>query len=252
MGGFDIMGFFKGINYNLKGLRLGLKTPGLLMLGLLRFFVVILITGASVGLILYYHDQIFSLLWARPESAWFVWLWYIASWLLTILLVAVSAVLSYLVAQILFGVFIMDKMSRITERLVTGAEKQPDNAAIFAQVGYLLKQEIPRAVLPVMLALILMVLSWFTPLGPILTIVSPIVAAVFLAWDSTDLIPARQMAPFNTRLKLLLKNPLFHLGFGILFLIPLVNILILSFSPVGGTMFFIDKEKERALEKQDS
>ncbi len=241
-----MMGFFKGLNYNLKGLRMGLTTPKLLILGLLRFFVVITITAASAGLILYYHEQIFSLLWTRPESNWLVWLWHIASWLLTIFLVAVSGVLSYLAAQILFGVFIMDKMSRITERIVTGAEKPSDGASIFAQFSYLIKQEIPRAMLPVMLALILMVLSWFTPLGPILTILSPLVAAVFLAWDNTDLIPARQMEPFNTRFGYLIKNPLFHLGFGLLFLIPLLNILILSFAPVGATLFHIDKGKKQA------
>ncbi len=241
-----MMGFFKGINYNLKGLRLGLKTPSLLILGLIRFFVVIVITAVSAGLILHYHEQIFSLLWTRPESTWLVWLWHVVSWLLTISLVAVSGVLSYLAAQILFGVFIMDKMSRITERLVTGAEKQPDGASIFAQFAYLIKQEIPRAMLPVMLALFLMVLSWFTPLGPVLTILSPLIAATFLAWDNTDLIPARRMEPFNTRLKRLLKSPLLHLGFGILFLIPLLNMFILSFAPVGATLYHLDAEKKKA------
>lgn len=238
------MGFFKGINYNLKGLRMGLKTPALLVLGLVRFFMVIAITAVSAGFILYHHETIISLLWARPESNWVVWLWHIVSWLLTIFLVAVSGVLSYLAAQILFGVFIMDKMSRITERLATGVEKQPDGDSILSQFGYLIKQEIPRAMLPVMLALVLMVLSWFTPLGPILTVLSPVIAAVFLAWDNTDLIPARRMEPFNVRLKLLLKNPLFHLGFGVLFLIPLLNMLILSFAPVGAALFHIDMDNK--------
>jgi hypothetical protein len=44
------------------------------------------------------------------------WAWHLASWLLTLLLMGISAVAAYLLAQVLFAVFIMDLMSRITQR----------------------------------------------------------------------------------------------------------------------------------------
>jgi CysZ protein len=68
-------------------------------------------------------------------------------------------------------------------------------------MGFLIRQEMPRNIIPVVLTLFIMVLGWFTPLGPVLTIVGPMVAAIFLAWDNTDLIPARNLQPFGQRFK---------------------------------------------------
>ena len=106
---------------------------------------------------------------------------------------------------------------------------------------YLVRQEIPRAVLPVILSLLPMILGWVTPLGPVLALVSAAIVVIFLAWDNTDLIPARRLVPFGKRFNSLLKNLPFHLGFGLPFLIPVLNILFLSFAPVGATLYFIDK-----------
>jgi CysZ protein len=73
------------------------------------------------------------------------------------------------------------------------------------------------------------------------TVVSSAAAVIFLAWDNTDLIPARRLVPFGERLRLLRSTLPFHLGFGLLFLIPFLNILFLSFAPVGATLYYIEK-----------
>ncbi len=67
----------------------------------------------------------------------------------------------------------------------------------------------------------------------------------FLAWDNTDLIPARQLVPFKTRFRLLLNAIPFHLGFGLPFLIPGLNLLLLSFAPIGATLYHMDKNKDQ-------
>lgn len=236
------MNLFKGIAYNLKGVKLGLKTPRLFLLGLTRFVIVVFITILSASLILLFHQEILNLVWAKPESQWIVWLWHAVSWLLSILLVGVAAIISYLISQILFSVIIMDKMSRITEQLVSGREKDPRKMPFLKLFLYLIRQEIPRATIPVLLTLIIMILGWLTPLGPVVAIITSAIAAIFLSWDNTDLVPARRLEPFKSRFNFLLKNLLFHLGFGILFLIPGLNILFLSFAPIGATLYYIDKE----------
>jgi CysZ protein len=235
------MNFFSGIKYNLQGLALSLKTPKLLLLGLIRFAVVIIITIASVSVILVYHQEILNFMWTRPDSRWVQWLWYLLSWLLSAVLVGLSAILSYLVSQILFSVLIMDLMSRITEKKLTGTIRAPQSSTLGRQFLFLVKQEIPRATIPVLLTLLLMILGWLTPLGPVITILSSAVAIIFLAWDNTDLIPARRQVPFGERFRILRRNLLFHLGFGLLFLVPLLNILFLSFAPVGATLYYVDK-----------
>ena len=237
------MSLFAGIKYNFKGLLFGVRTPRLLVLGMLRFVVVAVLAVGLSGVILAKHTEILGLLWQRPESAWIVWAWYGVSWLLSLLLMGIAAVAAYLLAQVLFAVFIMDLMSRITERLVTGAVADAPSASLVAQMGFLIRQEVPRNVIPVLLTLVLMALSWFTPLGPVLTIVGPAVAIIFLAWDNTDIIPARRLEPFGRRFRSLGRTLPFHLGFGLPFLIPVLNLLFLSFAPVGATLYHLDREK---------
>jgi CysZ protein len=235
------MGLISGIAYNYKGLKLGLKTPKLLFLGLIRFVAIVLITVVSASLVLKYHSEILGLLWSKPESNWIVWLWYVVSWLLTFLLMGISAVVAFLIAQLLFSVIIMDAMSRITENQVAATEKQAERISFFKYFFYLLSQEIPRTIIPVIIVLMLMVLGWLTPLSPVMTVISALAAGVFLAWDNTDLIPARRHESFKDRFKFLLKHLGFHLGFGLWFLIPVLNIVFLSYAPVGATLFFMEK-----------
>jgi len=236
------MKLIDGITYNIRGLFLGLKTPKLLFWGIVRFFMVVAITVLAATFILSYHQEILNVIWSKPESAWILWLWHMLSWFLSLILVGVGAVISYLIAQILFSVLIMDHMSRITEMKMTGDVKEPQSMPLIRQFIYLIKQEIPRTIIPVMISLILM-LGGLTPLGPILAILSSCIAAIFLAWDNTDLLPARRLITFKERFGFLKRNILFHLGFGLPFLIPVLNILFLSFAPIGATIYQIDKIK---------
>ena len=236
------MNFLKGIGYNFRGLSLGMKTPRLLFWGLLRFIVVILLTIVAAGFIFAYHREILEIIWSKPASHWILWLWHVVSWILTLALVGLSTLFSYLISQIFFSVLIMDHMSRITELKMTGRIAEAKNISFLRFFGYLIKQEIPRATIPVLLAMLLMLLGWLTPLGPFVTILSSGIAAVFLAWDNTDLVPARRMSPFGVRFRFLLGTLPFHLGFGILFLIPGLNILLLSFAPVGATLYHLEKD----------
>lgn len=239
------MGLIAGIQYNMKGVALAVRTPSLLMLGLIRFAVVLLLTFVLSGMVLYWHNDIFSMIWQMPESRWLIWLWHIVSWVLTITLMAFSMLVSYLISQIFFCVFIMDYMSRITERLVLGQEDAGADTTVFGMFLYLIRQEIPRAVVPVLISVVLMILSLFTPVSLAVIAISSVVAALFLAWDNTDLVPARRMVPFKERFEFLRQNLFFHIGFGLLFLVPWLNILFLSFAPVGATLYYIDKEKKK-------
>ena len=236
------MDILQGIRFNLRGLMMGLRTPRLLMLGLLRFLIFLVLGVAAAVVFLAYHQDIMQLLWDKPSNLWIVWLWYLASWLLSLLLLALTSILAYFVCQILFGVVIMDQMSRITERIVSGGEKKPTDMSLPAQLVHLVRQELPRTIIPVLITLAVMAVGWLTPLGPLLTFVGPLVAAMFLAWDNTDLLPARRMTPFDERFRLFRRKLLFHLGFGLLFLIPLANVLLLSFAPVGATLYHVEKE----------
>ncbi|MBT8332124.1 MAG: hypothetical protein KJP06_07315, partial [Deltaproteobacteria bacterium] len=66
------MDLFRGIHYNLKGLRMGLKTPRLLMLGIVRIVIVVILTLVAISLVLVYHQEILNLLWSKPHNPWVV------------------------------------------------------------------------------------------------------------------------------------------------------------------------------------
>jgi len=236
------MSLLTGVAYNFRGLGLGLRTPRLLALGLARFAITLAIAVVAAALVLSRHDQILALMWLRPESPWIAWLWHLLSWALALLLLAVSVLLGFLVAQVLFSALIMEYMSQATERMVTGGVRAAAPSLPWhAHFLRLLKQETLRAFLPVLVSMSLLLVAWLTPLGPVVTIMSALASAVFLAWDSTDLVPARRMMSFGQRWALLRRHLGFHLGFGLWFLVPLVNILFLSFAPVGATLFYVER-----------
>jgi CysZ protein len=246
------MDILRGIRFNLRGLLLGLRTPRLLMLGVLRFIVFLSIGVGAAVLFFAYHQDLLQAIWTKPESLWILWLWYVASWVLSLVLLALTSILGYFLCQILFCVVIMDQMSRITERIMTGEEKKYVSLSFPAQLVYLVKQETPRAIIPVMVTMVLMGIGWLTPLGPFLTFGGPMVAAMFLAWDNTDLLPARRLYSFHERFRMFRSRLLFHLGFGLPFLIPLVNVLLLSFAPVGATLYHIETERKGTGEAADA
>jgi CysZ protein len=243
------MDLIRGVVYNIRGLGMSLRTGKLLFWGLVRFFLIFLIMSVLAGLILAYHQSIMDLFWTKPQSRWLLWIWYLLSWFVSIFLIVVSGLISFLISQVLFSVLIMDLMSRITERKVTGQVRTPEGATFWKQFISMMTQEIPRSFLPLLLSLFIMALGWMTPFGPVVTVLSSGVAVIFLSWDNTDLTPARNLVPFKKRFKFLTKTVLFHLGFGLLFLIPGVNLLFLSFAPVGATLYYLDKQAETEKSK---
>jgi len=240
------MNFFKGILYNIRGIRFSIGNVKLLFLGLVRLATIILITLLVISFILAYHQQTMGFIWTKPENVWVLWIWYILSWTVSMFLAALATLFAYLISQILFSIVIMDYMSKITERIITGHIKEPEKMIIWRLFFYLIKQEIPRTFIPVLISVLIMILGWFTPLGPVLMLVSSCIAIIFLAWDNTDLTPARRMISFKIRFLYLLKTIPFHLGFGLPFLIPGLNFLFLSFAPVGATIYYLEKhDKEK-------
>jgi CysZ protein len=243
------MEFLKGLLFNLRGLKFALASPKLLFWGLCRFALLLLIMSVLIGLILAYHEDLMDALWAKPESRWLIWLWHLVSWLASLFLIGLSAILSFIISQIFFSALVMDYMARITEFQITGTVTEPEKLPLWRWLTSILFQEIPRSVIPLIVSLLIMLFGWITPLGPVLTILSSALAMVFLSWDNTDLIPARNLIPFRRRLGFLMKTIPFHLGFGIPFLVPFLNIVFLSFAPVGATLYFLElqathKEKE--------
>jgi len=244
------MEFLNGLVFNLRGLKLGVKTGKLLFWGLVRFVLLLLIMSVLTGLILAYHQDLMGLLWAKPESRWLVWLWHVVSWLASLFLIGLSAIASFIISQIFFSALVMDHMARITEVQIAGAVREPQRLPLWKSFTSIILQEIPRSIVPLTLSLLILIFGWITPLGPVLTLLSSALAIVFLSWDNTDLIPARNLVPFKDRFAFLIRTIPFHLGFGLPFLVPILNIVFLSFAPVGATLYYLQREVPEKQRKE--
>ena len=87
-----------------------------------------------------------------------------------------ATLFSYFISQILFSVLVMDHMSRLTELKVTGHIREPERPPVWKLFPYLIRQEVPRAILPVLVSVLIMILGWFVALGPILVFISSAMA----------------------------------------------------------------------------
>ncbi len=214
----------------------------LFLLGTVRFIIVLVAIGFSAWAIIGFHSDIMGQLWQRPEAGLLIFLWHLLSWILAAVLMGLTAIVSYVISQLLFSVIIMDYMSRIVEETITGSVHETSRVGFFRFFFYLIKQEIPRTIVPLIISLFLFFIGWFVFLGPVISILSAIAAAAFLAWDNTDIVPARRLIPFRQRTKLFFNSLPFHIGFGLPFLIPFLNIAFLCFAPVGGTLYYLERE----------
>jgi len=237
------MELLRGISYNLRGVMMCVGNSKLFLLGTVRFLIVLVAVGFSAWLIIGFHSEIMAQLWERPESLYLVFLWHLLSWILAAFLIGITVVVSYMISQLLFSVIIMDYMSRIVENKITGRVGEPTRLSFLRFFFYLIRQEIPRTIVPVIVSLLLFFMGWFVFLGPVISILSAIAVSAFLAWDNTDIVPARRLIPFRQRFRLFLNSLPFHIGFGLPFLIPILNIAFLCFAPVGGTLYYLEREQ---------
>ncbi len=241
-----IEGFIDGIVYNIKGIKTGLKNPKLLLFGILRLLILVGLTIIFATFTIAYHEKIMSSIWIKPKSIWIVWIWHFLSWLLTMFLIGISTIISYVLSQIFFSVLIMDYMSKLTEKMIRNKVEEP-NVPFLKKIGYLIQQEIPRTFIPITISFIILIAGWLTPVGPFSTILSFFMTTIFLSWDNTDLVPARRFIPFKKRLIFLIKNLPFHIGFGLFLVIPVLNNIFFSFAPIGATMYYLEVIEKKSL-----
>ncbi len=232
------MGIWYGFRCHWDAMALLKKERSLLLWGLSRFLLILGLTVVFTWLAVSYNHEIFGLIWQRPETGWARHLWTLLLWLFTLKLIILGTILAYIVSQGVFGALIADHMSQLTQRAL-GFETRPSSMGGLKHMVFIVKQEIPRVFVPVLPSVSVMILGWMIPFGFVPVILSGLVTSAFLAWDYTDLVPARELWTFSQRWAFFKKNLLGHIVLGLPFLIPFLNIFLLSLGPVSGTIFFL-------------
>lgn len=239
------MHLLDGLICHWEALKLLKKRKTLIFWGGVRFIIILVLFVVFSLIAFAYNDPLLEYIWERPESIIMLVIWKITLILFTAVLLFIAAIFSYIISQILFGVLIADYMSYVTEYELT--TKVSNGAPLFSfnYLFFLIRQEIPRGFLPLIISSGLMILGWLLPLGFAWVFISSLVSGALVAWDYTDLVPARMLMPFGERFSLFKKTFLGHVIFGLPFLVPFLNVIFFSIGPVAGTIFFLKTMHKR-------
>ena len=251
------LGFFRGLSSPLRGARFVYRDHP----GLARFWIVpVLLTAAALGAAGYaaivFGPQWADALWAAPEQEG---LWgYVLGGLhavykvvLTVFFAALGVLVSVACSTVLAAPF-NDALSREVERLVTGRSAPLDlTVSLFVDLLRTVGIELMKLAIYAAIMLPLMVGGWVVPgIGQLVTSPMAVLLSVsFLAVDYVDWPAARRDWPIGRRLGLLRRYPRLMLGFGLgvwaLLFVPLLNLLFMPAAVAGGTLMFLDLEREK-------
>ncbi len=235
----------RGLRIPLSAAKLLIKNPKLWPWAIAPAMINLLVFVTTLFFSLPWASAAFSGAWAAPEIvAWYhygVW----ALWGLCYLLVMVlTAVLSYMGAMMIGGVIASpfnDVLSEKTEKILLGER-------------YVAPPEMPfvKGVVRSMLSSAAMAGMYFAVMAPLLllnlipavgsvayTLIGGLVGGYFVALEYSDTFLERKTLPFKEKLQLVWRERSFTLGFGVgtslMLAIPLINFFCLPIAVIGGT-----------------
>jgi CysZ protein len=236
--------FSEGSKFHARGIRFGFGHPSFLILAILPFLVTLTLYIFAFYVFVDYSDDLLQMVWnpETGESSWIVgWLhWtytHIVKWILY-LVVLVIMFYTFIVLSIVLASPIYDYISAKYERVYY--QNAPEGEAASSGKGLLtiLKEELKKAVLMLMIPIPL----FFVPV--VGTLLSFLVASVFIAWDFADFSLSRDRPLLKDRMRAVWQHKWFLLGFGSPLLIPFLGLVIMPFAILGATTLYFDKMKQ--------
>lgn len=233
------MGLFAALSSPLRALSLIRRTPQLWRLTLIAAALCSFTYAGLLVALFEYTPTLLSLMWAKPESLWLVWLWYVAA----VTLFAATFVIGAQTLPVILLSPLGDRMSIEAERT---------RRAVGDGGGF---NEIVRSVWKAFwrVALLIGGQAFLLPLWLVpgaghaaWTVLSALWSMVWLAFEYVDLTANRHGASFTAVLRMLGTNPLGTLGLGaalyVLLFVPFLNVFFFPVAVVAGALFFLERE----------
>jgi CysZ protein len=214
------------------------------VLAVLPFLVTLTLYIFAFYVFVDYSDDLLRMVWhpETGESSWIVgWLhWtyiHIVKWILY-LVVLVIMFYTFVVLSIVLASPVYDYISVKYER--SYYQNAPEGEAASSGRGLLtiLKEELKKAVL----MLIIPIPLFFIPV--VGTLLSFLVASVFIAWDFADFSLSRDCPLLRNRIRTVWQHKWSLLGFGSPLLIPFLGLVIMPFAILGATALYFDRIKQ--------
>lgn len=251
-----VVGYWRGFSYPFKGLHfVFVRHPKLARFWLPPIAITLVLLVLSFVLGWRWHDDVVGWIWTQPSGDGFwngvlgVLHWLVRA-IVLLLLWAAGLVAVVFLSNVVAAPF-NDLLSEDVERLLTGRTGAPFSLAVLVRdsvrtVGL----ELLKLALYLGVMLPMFLLSYVPVVGPVVyAVVGFLFTTIYFAIDYVDWPASRRNRGIHQRIEMVQEHftPMFGFGTGVwLFLfIPLVNLLFMPAAVAGGTMLFLDLERER-------
>lgn len=233
--------FSQGLGFHVRGVRFGLKHPGLLGLAVLPFLMTLVLYIFAFHLFTLYAEELLKTIWSMdPEtsSRYVGWLYWIYIHILKYFLYLVALVVMFYTFIILSNILaspFYDRIATKYERNHGTNRRSADQTDRDRGILSVMKEELKKAVFMLIIPLVLL----FVPIiGGVLGF---LVAAVFVAWDYVDFSLSRDHPALKDRLRRLWRHKSILVGFGFPLVIPFLGLILLPFAILGSTLLYHEK-----------
>lgn len=235
--------FSEGWRFHGRGIRFGFAHLPFLILSICPFFITLALYIMAFYIFIHHADGLLHMIWyAEPgESSRFVgWLYWIyihvVKWILYLVLLVIMFY-SFIVLSNILASPVYDHITTKYERLYYQDAGKQQTSPSAKGLLTVMKEEVKKALLMLLIPLPLL----FVPV--VGTLLSFVVAAVFIAWDYTDFCLSRDCPLLKDRMRAVWRHKWSLLGFGSPLLIPFLGLAIMPFAILGATTLYFDRMK---------
>ncbi len=245
----SITAFSEGWRFHIRGIRFGIGHPSFLILSIAPFLITLALYIFAFYVFTLYADDLLRMVWhveTGKSSAYVGWLYgaylYVIKFFLYLIVLVVMFYTFIVVSNVLASP-VYDHISTRYEHLHY-QNASPQQAASPARgVLTVMKEEVKKALLMLVIPLPLLLIP------AVGTVLSFIVAGVFIAWDYIDFSLSRDHPLLKERIKAVWRYKLILLGFGCPLLIPFLGLIIMPFAILGSTKLYFDRMRVSSIKK---
>jgi CysZ protein len=240
----SIIALSEGWRFHIRGIRFGFGHLSFLILSIVPFLITLTLYIFAFYIFTLYADDLLRMVWhveTGQASKYVGWLYWVYLHVVKFFLYAIVLVVMFYTFIVLSNILaspVYDYISTRYER-VHYQNASPEQAVSPAKGALtVMIEEVKKALLMLFIPLPLLFIPFIG------TILSFIVAGVFIAWDYVDFSLSRDYPLLKDRIKAVWRYKLILLGFGCPLLIPFLGLIIMPFAILGSTKLYFDRMKE--------
>jgi CysZ protein len=240
----SITALSEGWRFHIRGMRFGFGHLSFLILSIVPFLITLALYIFAFYMFSLYADDLLRMVWhveigeSSTYVGWLYWAYLHVVKFFLYLIVLVVMFYTFIVLSNILASPVYDYISTRYERLHYKNALSEQAASPAKGALTVMKEEVKKALLMLVIPLPLLLI-------PVVgSVLSFIVAGVFIAWDYIDFSLSRDYPLLKDRIRAVWRYKLILLGFGCPLLIPFLGLIIMPFAILGSTKLYFDRMKE--------